>query len=293
VRKVSGQPGNFRCEVVDGGDRGTPKALLKKTLVTSLIIDAHGSWESGPQFQVVGESGDRLKTPQRGSDLFAFKSTFVNSTLTPGLLPVIALKGGYGGIVVANEGRTTMALCIRRNALQALRLRTPEMTAAIAVETHLRESCRGIEDSLRNAQRQGSWLTVGPLRPGIRLQRTPGIFRVGNASGESHPLIGEGISMALQSSKLLVESLLSHVNPLSNARALSAAHLAYAKAWRESFLPRLRIATLYAHVAMRAPLAASVGGWLRQWPQLLTTGARLAGKAQHVRLSPMLIEGLL
>jgi hypothetical protein len=99
--------------------------------------------------------------------------------------------------------------------------------------------------------------------------------------------------MALQSSKLLVESLLSHVNSLSDARALSTAHLAYAKAWRESFLPRLRIATLYAHVAMRAPLAVSVGGWLRQWPQLLTTGARLAGKAQHARLSPMSIEGLL
>jgi hypothetical protein len=86
--------------------------------------------------------------------------------------------------------------------------------------------------------------------------------------------------MALQSSKFLVESLHMHANTAIGAKALSASHRAYASAWHKSFRPRMHLAALYAHVAMRAPLAAPVGAFLRQWPALLTTAARCAGKAR-------------
>jgi flavin-dependent dehydrogenase len=294
VRKVSGRPGDFRCEIEDTGLRGTLKSPARlMALSASLIIDAHGSWESGPQFEIVGETGDLRRTPHRPSDLFAFMATFARSALTPGLLPVVALDGGYGGIVVANAGRTTVALCLRRDALRALRIRNHGVPAALAVEKHLRESCRGIRDALRDAQREGSWLTVGPLRPGIRLHETAGVFRVGNASGESHPLIGEGISMALQSSRVLVDCLIRHAPRVTDAKALRTAHDAYEKAWRKSFLPRLRFASLYAHVAMHASLAASLGRWLRRWPRGLTIAARLAGKARRAIFPPGLSEELL
>jgi len=262
-------------------------------LSASLIVDAHGSWESGPEIEVAGQINSLPKTPQRASDLFAFKATFAKSALAPGLLPVVALAGGYGGMVVANDGRTTVALCLRRDALRTLRMRNPGVSAALAVEAHLRESCRGIQDALRPAQREGSWLTVGPLRPGVRLHQTAGVFRVGNACGESHPLVGEGISMALQASKLLVERLVHHVDRATDARVLRAAHHAYARAWRQSFVPRLRLASLYAHITMRAPMAASFGAWLRQWPQALTTAARLAGKARSAIHPSVLSENRL
>jgi flavin-dependent dehydrogenase len=108
---------------------------------------------------------------------------------------------------------------------------------------------------------------------------------VGNASGESHPLIGEGITMALQSSKMLVEILLSQANHVTDTRVLRAAHESYKKAWLKTFLPRLRFAALYANVVMRAPLAASVEGWLRHRPAVLTTAARFAGKARKAFIS--------
>jgi menaquinone-9 beta-reductase len=294
VRNVSGHPGDFRCDIDDSGIRGAlkPQASLM-TISASIIIDAHGSWESGPEFDMARATGQSHRTPQRASDLLAFKATFSKTALTPGLLPVVALNGGYGGLVVANQGRTTVALCLRRDALRALRVRNYGMPAGAAVETHLRESCRGIRDALRHAKREGSWLTVGPLRPGTRLHETSGVFRVGNASGESHPLIGEGISMALQSSKLLVESLISHADRVTGMAALSAAHHAYASAWRQGFLPRLRLAALYAHVAMRGPSAALVDRSLRRWPHLLTRAARLAGKARHAIHSSGLNEELL
>ena len=280
VRKVWGQPGQFRCEIDDLSLKGDVKSPTKATLRASIIIDAHGSWESGPQFDTAGEASHSLRLSQRASDLFAFKATFSQSALAPGLLPVVALKGGYGGMVLANEGRTTVALCLRRDALRALRAKKPGVPAGTAIEAYLQESCSGMRAALRDAKRNGSWLTVGPLRPGTRLHATPGMFRVGNASGESHPLIGEGISMALQSSKLLVENLLGSANRVPQGPELGAAHRAYASAWRESFLPRMRLAALYAHIAMRTQLAAPVAQSLRQWPALLTTAARLAGKAR-------------
>jgi len=154
------------------------------------------------------------------------------------------------------------------------------LPAGFAVENHLRETCPGVKNASLGGERQGAWLTVGPIRPGIRLRESPGIYRVGNASGETHPLVGEGISMALQSSRMLVASLLAHANPGIDAQRLSAAHRMYANAWRAAFVPRLRFAAVYARIAMRPTLSAPIGRALRQWPALLTTAARFAGKAR-------------
>ena len=45
---------------------------------------------------------------------------------------------------------------------------------------------------------------------GIRVGDASGPFRVGNAAGEIHPLIGEGMSMALESAFLLASRLVSY-----------------------------------------------------------------------------------
>jgi len=268
---------------------GSPRNAV--AIVASIVIDAHGSWVSGPRFEGVRDDGHRPR--HRASDLFAFKATFSGSTLPPGLLPVVAVDGGYGGLVAANDGRTTVALCLRRDALRALRVKQPGAPAGAAVESYLRASCHGVRDALRGARREGSWLTVGPLQPGVRLYETPGIYRVGNAFAETHPLIGEGISMALQSSKLLAESLLLHADRCTDTHALQASNQHYTSAWLNAFRPRMRLAALYAHVAARAPLAAPVGKCLSRWPALLTTAARLAGKARPAADFPPLIEASL
>jgi len=289
VRKVSGLPGEFRCDIEPLDLRRASRLPDRHTTIcASIVIDAHGSWESGPEFETAG--GGERAPPQRASDLFAFKATFSASTLAPGLLPVVAVEGGYGGMVVAEAARTTVALCLRRDALRAQRVKNHGTTAGATVETYLRQSCLGVREALLGANRAGPWLTVGPLRPGTRLHEVPGVFRVGNAAGETHPLIGEGISMALQSSKLLVASLLSHADRAFDAPSLHSSHDDYARAWRKAFLPRLRLAALYAHVAMRAPLAAPVESCLIRWPALLTMAGRIAGKARSAVDSHVLTE---
>jgi menaquinone-9 beta-reductase len=280
ARTIAGRPGQFQCQVESMRARSARRSTARSMgLAARLVIDAHGSWEGAPLFEAAASHREGCKPAPRASDLFAFKASFAGSSLPTGLLPVVALEGGYGGMVVANANSTTVALCLRRDKLRAIRARH-RLGAAEAAEFHLRESCLGIREALRGARRTGPWLTVGPLRPGTRLRQSAGLFAVGNAAGECHPLIGEGISMALQSSKLLAGILRSRQDHIGDPRVLRALHQSYRTAWRRAFAPRLRFASLSAHVAMRAPLAALVERWIGRWPSALTVAARLGGKAR-------------
>src|SRR5204862_6965987 len=112
-------------------------------------------------------------------------------------------------MVVADDGIATLAGCIRDDTLQALRAARPGTRAGEVVEAMPRRGCRGVASALEGATREGPWLASGPLRPGVRLGRRrgegeDGAFRIGNAAGEAHPIVGEGISMALQSAFVLV-----------------------------------------------------------------------------------------
>jgi flavin-dependent dehydrogenase len=292
VCAVRGQAGRFDCDIearglavpppglaASPGLAAPPRGARQATLRARLVIDAHGSWE--PEPRLGADAMPVWRRPRRGSDLFAFKASFRGSTLAPGLLPVLALDGGYGGIVVAEGGRTTLACCIRRDTLRAHRSRMPGAAAGAVVSHYLFDSCRGLREVLGSARRDGSWLTVGPLLPGMRVTARNGVFRVGNAAGETHPLIGEGISMALQSAGLLAGHLIRQ--PAASIDATRAALLTrhYATAWQSAFAPRLRLAAGYAHLALRPALAAPAQALLARWPGLMTRAARLAGKARR------------
>jgi flavin-dependent dehydrogenase len=214
----------------------------------------------------------------------AFKASFRNARLRGGFLPVIALNGGYGGMVNAASGRMTLACCIRRDALEKCRRDAPGEAAGAAIESYLRRSCRGIAESLGGAQRDGPWLSVGPIRPGIRIDTADGVLRVGNAAGESHPLIGEGIGMALQSAALLAAQLGPKPVAMHDSTHFDRIHRTYAAAWRRQFAWRLRIAQLYAHIAMNPAVSPAAQEILGRLPRALTFAARMAGKARPAPL---------
>jgi 2-polyprenyl-6-methoxyphenol hydroxylase-like FAD-dependent oxidoreductase len=288
ARTIGGAPGYFECEIESqGGDanRGGAGSRMIRTLNARVVVDAHGSWEPGPRLAHAGELPE-AESARRNSDLFAFKACFLNGKLASGLLPVLAIRGGYGGIVLSDHGRTTVACCLRRDALRACRASRPGAAAGDTIEGYLRRSCRGIRAALDGARRDGSWLSVGPLRPGIRVDAAPGIFRVGNAAGEAHPLIGEGISMALQSAALLTRILARQSPAAIDGSLASDLQHCYAAAWRTEFTARLRVAAAYAHVAMRPALALPARALLQRWPVQLTRTARLAGKARYSILQP-------
>ncbi|MBL1260741.1 MAG: NAD(P)/FAD-dependent oxidoreductase [Thiotrichaceae bacterium] len=251
------------------------------TLQSRLIIAAHGSWESAAMLT------QDFRRPPHKSDLFGFKAHFHGSALPHDLMPLLAFPGGYGGMVHTDGDRVSLSCCIRRDQLARCRLSSPQARAAEAVFTHLTSSCKGVELALSAAALDGAWLSVGPLRTGIRGFGQDGIFAVGNAAAEAHPIIAEGISMAIQSSTLLCGQLIAHLQLPSAAscsrHSLEAVRRDYAKAWHTNFSRRLRISALFAHLFMRPLTTRIATGLLQHFPQLLTEGARWSGKTEPLR----------
>jgi len=284
--------GNVGHEVVavgraDGG---------KLTLRAATVIRAHGSWEAPPANGSARHA--RAQNPYRAwrrrpSDLLAFKANFRGGRLAAGLLPVLAFAGGYGGMVVGGDEFITLACCIRRDRLAACRHDGARTTARAGevIEALLRRECHGVRDALADASRVGPWLAAGPIRPGMRLARTDsGAFLIGNAAGEVHPIIGEGISMALQSAWLLCAELAGCADAVRRdergelCRRMIRRH--YAALWRAHFSTRMRLAACFAHAAMHPRLSAPLLLLLRRAPALLAVAAYASGKTRSAVASP-------
>lgn len=252
-----------------------------------VVIRAHGSWQPPPND---GTLWDRKRRP---SDLLGFKASFRNAALEAGLLPVLAFPGGYGGMVLASDGLATVACCIRRDKLAVSRRDCGDACARAGetIEALLGRECRGMREALAGASRAGPWLAAGPIRPGVRLGgERDAVFRIGNAAGEVHPIIGEGISMALQSAWLLCRELAGSADAFRRDRRgemhRRRIQQRYASHWRANFSRRMRLAACFAHAAMRPDLAAPLLPLLRGAPALLGIAARMSDKTRSAMTLP-------
>jgi flavin-dependent dehydrogenase len=259
----------WRCEITRGDD--------STSLIARTIVAANGSWERSQWLL-------DCRVPHKGTDLLAFKAHFDGADLAFDFMPLLVFRGGYGGMVWSDAGRVSLSCCISRNTLD--QCRKSEERAGDAVLRHLRHSCKGVADALKHAELQGLWLSAGPIKPGIRAAFEDGVFRVGNAAGEAHPIIAEGISMAVQSAWLLCRALLSEQNSLGNASALADVGHAYSASWRSHFANRIHAAAVFAHTLMRPETAALALALPKRFPAVLTFCAALSGKTKQVPISP-------
>jgi len=230
-------------------------------ILARVVIAACGSWNTRGPFTVTAES--------LPSDLFAFKAHLRDAALAEGVMPLLAFPGGYGGVVHSDGGRVTLSCCIRRDVLARAR-EFHGGRAGEAVFRHILASTAGVRHALQEATIQGSILATGPIRPGMRTRYRDGIFFVGNVAGEAHPIIAEGISMAIQSSWLLAQCLLRD-GPAPGPK--------YASAWKQQFGPRLHAASVFAWLAMNDHSRAVAAQLIRVFPMILAWGAQLSGKA--------------
>ena len=237
-----------------------------------ILVAAHGSWEPG---RALATQPARL--PPSDSDLLGFKAHFHAARLAADAMPLVLFPGGYGGLVTSDGGRTSFSCCIRRDALQAARAAHPRSSAGDAVLAHAMSSCRGLREVLGEARREGPWLGAGPIRPGIHTLARGRLFAIGNAAGEAHPLVAEGLSMAMQSGWMLAAELGG--GGLGD-RALASARIRYAWAWRRQFAARVRASQAFAALALAPGLQRAAAGLFPRIPQLLTWGARRSGKAR-------------
>ena len=278
ARGWAGAPGGYECAV--SAVEGRQSAVLR----VAVVIDAHGSWEalrSGPA-PSTRHSPPRDGRGAAGRALFGFKANFRGANLPAGLLPVLSFTGGYGGMVLAGDGVTTVACCMRADRLAALRREAPGVSAGEVVGAALRRECAGVRDALRGAHREGPWLASGPLRPGRHLERA-GLFRVGNAAGEAHPIIGEGMSMALQGAFLLAAGLAHGPRvalDLTDAGWQRRVAARYRSQWKTHFAARLVFAAACAHLAMRPALSRRLLPLLERRSGVLGQVAVCSGKVR-------------
>ena len=271
----------WRCaELTRDGDGYVCRIESQETRQSSelragLVIAAHGSWELGP---LVTQPQQVASHPQ---DLLAFKAHFREAALPPGLMPLLSFTDGYGGMVHCDHGQTSLSCCLRRGRLDRLQRSSGE-AAGETVLQHILNSCPVLRPVLDSAVRDEPWLSAGPIHPGLRRCYRDGIFVVGNAAGEAHPVVAEGISMAVQSAWLLTQRLIAARTQLHERRVADEVGRWYEAEWRRCFAPRIRAAAVVAHWAMRPHLVAATVPFLRCWPSLLTWGARLSGKARLV-----------
>jgi menaquinone-9 beta-reductase len=240
-----------------------------------VVIAAHGSWELGPLI-----TQPRPAAP-RSTDLLAFKAHFRKAALPPGLMPLLSFPDGYGGMVHCGHGLTSLSCCLRRGRLERLPRGGCDQ-AGDAVLQFILDSCPILRPVVDGAVREEPWLSAGPIRPGLRPCYRDGLYVVGNAAGEAHPVVAEGISMAIQSAFLLTQRLIPARSQLPESRVGDEIGRLYEAEWRQSFAPRIRAAAAIAHWAMRPRLMRAAIPFLRRWPRLLTWGAKLSGKVRLV-----------
>lgn len=250
-----------------GGERAQVRARV--------VIAAHGSWERGPV-----AAGD-VRMPRRGSDLLGLKAHFRGASLPAGSMPLVVFPGGYGGLVASDAGRTSFSCCVRRDALRPIRAAHPGLVAGEAVLAHAMAACRGLRAALDGATREGPWLSAGPMRPGIRTLARGRFFAAGNAAGEAHPLVAEGLSMAMQSGWMLGAEL-ACAGDLSDP-ALARVRAGYSRAWHGHFARRVRASSTFAALALAPATRRASAAFLSRMPAALTWAARLAGKARALR----------
>ena len=216
------------------------------------------------------------------SDLLGFKAYYSGCDLAADLMPLLVFPGGYGGLVHCKGGRVSLSCCIQRSTLRSNR--APRQRAAAAVLEHILTHCAGARNVLTGAAPDGTWLAAGPIRPGIRQPYANGIFFAGNAAGEAHPIIAEGISMAIQSGWLLSGCLAGDGQKALAGPLPDEIGRDYEGKWLSAFALRIRSAALFAAVAIHPGAKALARPVLQMYPGLLTFGAYLSGKGNALKL---------
>ena len=108
------------------------------------------------------------------------------------------------------------------------------------------------------------------------------MFMIGNAAGEAHPIIAEGITMAMHSARLLCGLLIGRQQEVWAGRELPAVAQEYAAGWRKNFSSRLYAGALFAKLALTTTGASAALAALGRFPAMLTAGARWSGKIKTV-----------
>jgi flavin-dependent dehydrogenase len=188
---------------------------------------------------------------------FGIQALFENVQGVTDQVELDLVESGYVGLARQRNGINVCALTTQKT----LERWGPSLDNVMA---HFADENPVLQAHLKEAKRIGSWITVGPVRLGIRQLAHDHTFYIGDAACVVDPFAGEGMSIGLYSSNLLVRAL---------DRKDSSPMKTYAALWREAFVPALRwnasMRALYAMPLLREPILQALA-WFPQGMNWLT-----------------------
>ncbi len=134
------------------------------------------------------------------------------------------VESGYVGLARQKEGVNVCAL----TAQETVQRLGPSLDSVLR---HFLEENQVLNAHLRDARRVSPWLSVAPVRLGIRQLVGEKTFYVGDAACVLDPFAGEGMAVGLYTSRLLAKAL-EDTHP--------APEKTYEQLWHRAFDPAIR-----------------------------------------------------
>lgn len=178
------------------------------------------------------------------------------SALPGATLRMAVDRDGYGGLVQVEDGRWSVAVAIKAEALRTL-------GAGECVLRYLRQlvSAESLEAKMSQVNQLGAEIVTCP-RLGVRLRR-PAAERLlfcGDAAGYREPITGEGMAWAAASAEAAAEVV-------ANGWTTDAPDR-YAALWRKRVAARTRLVRLAGALAQAPRAAATLAPALHRFPAL-------------------------
>ncbi|MFL6468844.1 MAG: NAD(P)/FAD-dependent oxidoreductase [Pyrinomonadaceae bacterium] len=163
-----------------------------------LAIDASG------RNQVLARSFDNSISTRR-SGVVAFKTHLINADIDQNACEIYSFPGGYGGCSKVENDRYNTCF-----VLSSAKLRELGNDRKSIFEKSLLTNRRA-HAVLSESVTVGEWLSVSiPHFGQSNCTPYPGVFAIGDAAGFIDPFTGSGIALALQTSKLCANAILTN-----------------------------------------------------------------------------------
>lgn len=204
----------------------------------SIVIDATG------RARVLARLAEKASSQKAPKPKFIGLKVHLNGASVPkGLCEIYAFRGGYAGLSNVEGAQANLCLIARLSLMKD--------SGADAIFGELKSQNIRAGQTLHNAEPTHDWLAVSV--PSIGLNSLPaikGLFTVGDSAAFVDPFTGSGMLLAMQSSKLLADSI--------EAVGLDQSVLAdrYYTAFKRQFTARLGAAALVRRVAYDPRLAS-------------------------------------
>lgn len=267
------------------GDQGCLLTLHDTTLFrTKMVIVADGKPVGRQSLSPVpakepGIPADESPTPEQ-TGFLGFKAHFSHCDLPDDVTVLAGADKIYAGLLrTSNALETSHSVVKNYNlAFAAHQSLLKHFRGADDLLTYLLAENRGLWRIMRRSIRQGKWYSCGPMQPGVRRLYHGGCFHAGNSAGEVHALIGEGMTLALRSARLLADQI---IVGFAGGLTLAAIGQRYEQAWREEFTSRLNTGNLFASLLMRPILGSLAADALNTFPEILNVAVGYSGKSAH------------